>query len=233
MKLLLLSNSTNFGEEYMQWCAATIANFVSNTKENIVFIPYAAVGFSYEHYTQRVNTALAAYGISCKNIEEFNDPADALKNASAVFVGGGNTFMLLKLIQSKGLDGIIKQRLEEGMPYVGWSAGSNLAGPTICTTNDMPIVEPQRFTALNAIPYQINPHYTDKTIPNHGGESRMQRLQEYISANPTAQVLCLPEASFLRVDADSYSYQGTSGGFILSNLGIEEIEPGAQIPTKL
>lgn len=216
MNLLLLSNSTNYGEPYMQWCSSTIASFVKD-HSSIVFIPYAGVGFSYNEYTKKVNDALFSFDIEVANLDNFDDKANALKNSSAIFVGGGNTFHLLKMLQQYDLIKTIQQLVAKGIPYVGWSAGSNIASPNICTTNDMPIVEPSSFNSLELIPFQINPHYTEKTIPDHGGESRLQRLSEFVAANPSQQVIALPESSYLITLGNQLIYKGRTDGKIISS----------------
>jgi dipeptidase E len=215
-KLLLLSNSTNKGEQYMQWCKSAIASFVLGQSENIIFIPYAAVGFTYTEYTSKVNEALASEGICVKNLGDCNDKINAITNASAIFVGGGNTFHLLKTLQDENLIEAIQKSVNNGVLYAGWSAGSNVAGPTICTTNDMPIVEPRSFDALNLINFQINPHYTEDTLPKHGGESRLQRLTEYLAANKSESVACLPEATYLSVEDKKVTYVGKETGKVLT-----------------
>lgn len=230
MRALLLSNSTNYGEEYMQWCSATIANFMGDARQKAVFIPFAGVGFSYEEYTERVNTALSVHGIDVVNIATEESPLATLEDATAILVGGGNTFHLLRELQERGMLDVIRQKVENGALYIGWSAGSNIGGPSIKTTNDMPIVEPESFNALGLIPYQINPHYTDKTIPDHGGESRMQRLQEFLAANRNSRVACLPEASYLLLDQHKLSYKGGLKGFVLSDLGMDDLADGAELP---
>ncbi|PCJ67189.1 MAG: dipeptidase PepE [Bacteroidetes bacterium] len=222
LNLLLLSNSTNKGEEYMQWCNSIIASFVLEHKQNIVFIPYAAVGFTYELYTNKVNETLVSEGIEVKNIASFENRHKAIEEASAIFVGGGNTFHLLKTLEDENLVELIRKKVNSGIPYVGWSAGSNIASPTICTTNDMPIVEPKSFKALDLVKFQINPHYTEETLPNHGGESRLQRLQEYIAANKEERIVCLPEATYLVVEDDLITFSGNKTGKILGSK-IEEI----------
>ena len=216
MQLLLLSNSTNFNTPYFSWCKEKVADFLSESqKENVVFIPYAAASFSFDHYVETLNTALADVGFKVKGIHEFTDALEAIEQATAIFVGGGNTFCLLKRMQEQGLVAAIKERVSSGSPYVGWSAGSNVAGQTICTTNDMPIVEPESFNALGLIPYNINPHYTEKTIPNHGGESRKQRLLEFTAVNPNTEVACLPEGSFLEQQGEELVYVGDEKGYLL------------------
>lgn len=229
MKYLLLSNSTNSGESYMEWCKAKIADFIQSDQGNIIFVPYAAASFSFDDYTKNVNQALDQFNISVKNIASFDNPIEAVNNASAIFIGGGNTFHLLKQLQDNRLIGAIQDRVNSGIPYVGWSAGSNVFCPSLCTTNDMPITQPQSFNALNLIDLQINPHYTEHTIPNHGGESRDQRLKEYLSINPTERVLCLPESSYVEHNGESRKYFGRTNGKILSSSGIQILESGSEI----
>ena len=122
-------------------------------------------------------------------------------------MGGGNTFRLVQQLQEKGLIDEIKNKVVQNTPYIGWSAGSNVAGPTLCTTNDMPIVQPTSFDCINLVPYQINPHYSEATIPNHGGESRKARLMEYITLSKK-DVVCLPEASWLAIEDGKTTYHG-------------------------
>lgn len=213
----------------MQWCKNIIASAVAENSKNIVFIPYAGVGFSCAEYTDKVNNALAEVGIHVTNIDDCENEIEALQNASAIFVGGGNTFHLLKTLQDKNLIEHIRTKVNEGVPYVGWSAGSNIASPTICTTNDMPIVEPQSFEALNLIADQINPHYTDKIVANHGGESRLQRLKEYLAANQDKRVLCLPENTYLAVRENKMTYEGIGNGILLNYTSSETLLPNTII----
>ncbi len=214
--LLLLSNSTNYGEQYMQWCKSVIAYFVSEHTGSIVFIPYAAVDFTYQAYTDKVNQALQEFGITVTNLDSCTDKKQALQDASAIFVGGGNTFHLLKQLQDLDLIETIQQEVHAGTRYAGWSAGSNIAAQTICTTNDMPIVQPNSFNALGLIDYQINPHYTEQVIENHGGESRKKRLREYLAANKNQQVICLPEGTYLEVNNNRLTYIGEEEGKLLA-----------------
>jgi dipeptidase E len=138
-----------------------------------------------------------------KGIHRFDDPVKAIQEAEAILVGGGNTFHLLRELYQNKLMDVIRERTKAGVPYIGWSAGSNVACQSIRTTNDMPIVEPSSFDALQLVPIQINPHYTEQTIEGHGGESRLQRLQEYASINEVP-VLCLPEGCALKRDGEHY-----------------------------
>ena len=209
LRLLLISNSTNAGEGYLEYCKQDIAGFLQAANvTKILFFPFAAVTFSYDEYQQRVQNKLAASGVEVDSIHRHNDAVRAVEQAQAIAVGGGNTFHLLKNIQALGLIETIRNRVMGGIPYVGWSAGANLACPTICTTNDMPIVEPQNFSALHLIPFQINPHYTDFFDPKHGGETREQRLAEYLAANPGMYVAGLREASMFYVEGNSLRLHG-------------------------
>ena len=133
-----------------------------------------------------------------RSIHHEKNPRKAIKEAQAICVGGGNTFALTKKMQEQGLMKAILKRVKEGVPYVGWSAGSNVCCPTICTTNDMPIVEPESFKAIGAVKFQINPHYLDANPEGHAGETREQRIEEYIEANPRRYVVGLREGCMLR-----------------------------------
>ena len=183
MKLLLISNSTNAGEEYLRYPMPEIGRFLQGVSE-IVFVPYAAVTFSYAEYEKKVQARLSELGIRVRSVHRAKDPARMVREAEALCVGGGNTFALAKKMQEQGLMAAILRKIKAGTPYVGWSAGSNVACPTICTTNDMPIVEPQSFRAVGAVKFQINPHYLDANPEGHAGETREQRILEYIEANP-------------------------------------------------
>lgn len=207
MKLLLISNSTNAGEEYLRYPLPQIENFLQGIKE-IVFVPYAAVTFSYAAYEKKVQARLAEIGIRVKSVHRAKDPAKMIREAEAICVGGGNTFALTKKMQEQGLMKAILKKIKAGTPYVGWSAGSNVSCPTICTTNDMPIVEPESFRAIGAIPFQINPHYLDANPEGHAGETREQRILEYIEANPKRWVVGLREGCILRYENEKLELIG-------------------------
>ena len=163
MNLLLLSNSTNYGEAYLAYSKKSIKAFLGQVKENIVFIPYAGVTFSWDDYTDMVNEALAEIGFQVQSIHNLADPVKSISEAHAIMVGGGNSFQLLELLYENKLVEVIKERVASGTPYIGWSAGSNMACPTIKTTNDMPIVYPPSFKTLAFVPFNINPHYLKYT----------------------------------------------------------------------
>jgi dipeptidase E len=198
MRLLLISNSTNPGEAYLDYPKKHIQIFLA--KDDVteaLFVPYAAVTFSYDAYLDKVRQRFDELGIQVKSIHREKDPVAAVEAAQAIVVGGGNTFHLLKYIQESGIINAVREKVKHGTPYVGWSAGSNVICPTICTTNDMPIVEPESFEAFNLIPFQINPHYLDTHPQGHAGETREQRIEEYIAANPNRYVAGLREGCIL------------------------------------
>jgi dipeptidase E len=197
MRLLLISNSTNPGEPYLGYPGENIKDFLGKKRVKVLFIPFAAVTFSYDEYERKVSERFKELGHDIISIHRFRDPAAAAENAEALVVGGGNTWKLLKTINESGLKDIVRKRVIEGMPYIGWSAGSNVACPTIRTTNDMPVVKPGSFSAFNLIPFQINPHYTDASPAGHAGETREQRIDEFIEANPGIYVAGLREGTML------------------------------------
>lgn len=187
MKLLLLSNSTIKGEPYLGWPKKYLNEYLAGI-EKVLFVPYAGVTFSYDEYTAAVQNALGN-NISVTGIHQVEDKVKAIEEAKCIAVGGGNTFHLLAKMQSEGLIGPIRRAVQVGVPYIGWSAGSNVACPTIMTTNDMPIIQPSSFSALALTYFQINAHYTEKVIEGHGGESRKQRLDEFLEVNKETSVV--------------------------------------------
>jgi dipeptidase E len=187
MQLLLLSSSrTPAG--YLTDYLGDIRPFTAEVRR-AVFIPFAAVSLSWDEYAKRVEDAI---GFPLYPINE-------LPNADLVVVGGGNTFQLLKQCRERGLLNLIQERVKGGTRYLGWSAGANLACPTIKTTNDMPIVDPGSLDALGLVPFQINPHYLNVALPGHHGETRDDRLAEFARMNPELPVFALPEGSWIRV----------------------------------
>jgi dipeptidase E len=197
-RLLLLSNSTNRGERYLAHARPHLLRFLGGAGR-LLFVPYAAVRMSHDAYAEAVEDALAADGHTVVRLHREPDPRGAIASADAIVVGGGNTFRLLQLLQQHALLDPIRARVAAGAPYVGWSAGSNVACPTIRTTNDMPIVAPAGLDSLGLVRFQINPHYTDARIPRHGGESRGERLAEFCALSPEVPVIGLREGSALEV----------------------------------
>ena len=208
MNLLLISNSTNAGEEYLKYPIAEIAKTLEGVSE-VVFIPYAAVTFSYDEYEAKVQARFNEIGIKVRSIHHALNKRNFLRNAQAVVIGGGNTFALLKRMQEEDLLDVIHRRVKGGMPYIGWSAGSNVTCPTICTTNDMPIVQPESFRAIGLVSFQINPHYLDANPVGHAGETREQRILEYLEANRSRYVVGLREGCMLRIDDNGIQLIGS------------------------
>ena len=208
MKLLLISNSTNAGEAYLEYPKAQLGDFFRGIDE-VVFVPYAAVTFSFDAYQEKVQARFSELGIRVHSVHREKDPVAAIRSAQGIVVGGGNTFRLAQMMQQQGLIEAIRQRvIEDHIPYAGWSAGSNMACPTIGTTNDMPIIQPESFRAIGLIPFQINPHYLDAHPEGHAGETREQRIAEYIVLNPNVYVAGLREGCILRYEAGKLSLIG-------------------------
>lgn len=202
MDLLLLSNSRSPDGGFLTHATQAIREIAGSAKRG-VFIPYASVTVDWDTYASHVRQFFVSLGISIDSIHEAGDPFDLLTRAEIVIVGGGNTFNLLKCCRANGILPAISRRVRAGVPYIGWSAGANIAAPTISTTNDMPIVDPDGFDALSLVPFQINPHYTNELPVGHQGETRNQRIAEYLKANPTQHVIGLPEGDWLRVSVHS------------------------------
>ncbi|HHU96490.1 MAG: dipeptidase PepE [Bacteroidota bacterium] len=208
MKLLLISNSTNPGEGYLEYPMPYIQDFLGEKAMNALFIPYAAVTFSFDEYEEKVNARFNEIGHHVTGIHRFINPVEAVEHADAIVVGGGNTWQLVDMLWEKGLMKAIRKRVKTGTPYIGWSAGSNIACPTLKTTNDMPITEPIKFKTLKLVPFQINPHYLDHHPANHGGETREMRINEFIEVNREVYVVGLREGSLLLREGDELSLLG-------------------------
>jgi dipeptidase E len=227
--LLLLSNSRNPGQEFLGHVTAALLEFLGTEPRRLAFIPYAAVTLSYDEYATRVREALAPLGHAVESVHE-DDPAEVLREADAIVVGGGNTFRLLERLAAVQLLQRIRAKVRDGVPYLGWSAGANLACPTIRTTNDMPIVQPPDFTALGLVPFQINPHYTDLTLPNHGGETRADRIREFLVMNPGLRVVGLREGSWLRREGDTLTLHGPHPlALFEAGREVREVDPGTDL----
>lgn len=200
MRLLLISNSTMAGQPYLDYPKNEIKQFLGKKPVTAIFIPYAAVTFSFDDYEAKVDDRFAEIGHSIAGIHHFADPIKAIEEAEAIVVGGGNTWQLVRTLHDKKLLPAIRHKVLAGTPFIGWSAGSNVACPTLRTTNDMPIVDPLGFDTLNLIPFQINPHYLDANPENHAGETREQRIEEFIQINPKVYVVGLREGSMLKIE---------------------------------
>ena len=199
-RLLLLSNSKNFGQGYLDHTEADIKDFLGARVRKVLFVPFAAVRYTFDEFADSVRERFAQFGYGLDSIHASADARQAVRAAEAIIVGGGNTFHLLRHLYQHELLEAIRERVSAGVPYVGWSAGSNVACPTIKTTNDMPIIEPPSLNALGLVPFQINPHYLDAHPEGHQGETREERLLEFIEANRGVYVVGLREGSMLRVE---------------------------------
>lgn len=207
--LLLISNSTNAGEKYLDWCKDLIKDFCNESGvKNVLFIPYAGVSMGYDNYETKVKAVFETLGLNLYSIHKQADAKKAVQEAECIAVGGGNTFHLVYELYLNGIMELISQRAKEGVAYMGWSAGSNVAGMSLKTTNDMPIIEPESFDCMKLVPFQINPHYTDFFDPKHGGETRDDRLNEFTKVNPDMWVAAIREATALRLKEGKLSLIG-------------------------
>jgi len=209
-RLLLLSNSRNLPDEQpFEWAVDEIQSFFGPDVRELIFIPYAGVTLKWDDYAQWVQGGLLRLGYKLISIHTLPDPVAAIQNAQGLLVGGGNTFHLMYHLFKKNLVEAIRSSVLAGVPYMGWSAGGNITCPTLQTTNDMPIIQPPSFDALDLIPFQINPHYTSSHPPGHMGETRDDRLKEYIEVNRHRFVAGLPEGCLFRVEGERLRMVGS------------------------
>ncbi|WBX72580.1 dipeptidase PepE [Tenacibaculum pacificus] len=208
-KLIIASTSTIHGSGYLEYITPTLINFFENS-DTILFIPYARPGgISYDEYTDVARKYFAKLDKKVKGIHEFKNPIKALREAKGIFTGGGNTFELVNQLYQNNIIDTLKNVVENGIPYLGTSAGSNICGVTMMNTNDMPIVYPPSFKTLEFIPFNINAHYLDPIEGStHMGETRETRIKEYHVFNETS-VLGLREGSWLEVKGNSILLEGT------------------------
>ena len=208
-RLLLLSNGSELiGQNPSQFAHGVLKDFLSPSVKRVLFVPFATVIHSEDEYLASVRRCFGPLGYKVESMHSVPDVKHAVEDTDAIAVGGGNTFCLLRALYRLNVVEVIRERVRSGMPYVGWSAGSNVACPTIRTTNDMPIVEPPTLNALGLVPFQINPHYTDARITGHMGEIRDERLLEFTHANPGVRVIGLREGTMLRVEDDEIKLLG-------------------------
>ncbi len=226
MRLLLISNSTNAGEAYLQHPKEEIMRFLKDVKK-VLFIPYAAVSFSFDEYEKKVQQKFSEMGIEVESIHHSKFPKKSVQEAEAIVVGGGNTFRLLKMVHQFDLIEAIRFKALSGTPYVGWSAGANIACPTICTTNDMPITEPDNFSALNLVRFQINPHYIDAHPVGHAGETREERIMEFLEMDPYVYVVGLREGTMILLENVKLTLKGPKPARIFKKgIPAKEYYPG-------
>ena len=226
-RVLLISNSTLYGSGYLDHAASEIRDFLGNVKQ-VLFVPYAL--YDLEAYAAMARARFGKMGYDLTSIHTATSPLQAVDDADTVFIGGGNTFRLLKALYDFGILDPIRQHAQGGMPYIGSSAGSNVAGPTIKTTKDMPIVQPPSFDALGLVPFQISPHFQDPD-PNstHMGETQEERILQFLEENATP-VAGLREGAMVRIENGVTVLKGSSGARIFRK-GLEPVEvlPGAQL----
>lgn len=209
MNVLLASTSSLFGGKYLEYIKEEIAELFSGIDE-IIFIPFARPnGISHEEYTQIARDFFEQINIKVKGLHEFEDKIAAVNEAKGFFTGGGNTFLLVKTLHEENLMTVLSENVKSGNPYLGTSAGSNIAGMNMKTTNDMPIVYPPSFDCMGLVPFNINPHYLD---PNpdlkHNGETRETRIKEFLTQNEV-KVVGLREGNWIRVLGDKITSEGT------------------------
>ncbi len=232
LNLIIASTSTVYGSGYLDYLSNELKQHFKNTS-TILFIPYASPGgISYNAYTKIAKTAFAKINKNIKGIHEYDNPVAAIKNAEGIFIGGGNTFVLSNQLQKNNLFSALKESLKMGTPYLGTSAGSNICGLTIKTTNDMPIVYPPNFNALSLVPFNINPHYLDPDPKSkHKGETRETRITEFHQYN-TPPVVGLREGSWLEINENSIILRGPLTARIFEyNKTPYEVQTGKELNT--
>ena len=206
-KILAFSSSRNGNGTYLESAIPLIKEFLGNNSLHIAFIPFASVD-SHEEYINSVRKALTILPHSINLITHHN-AITIIEQSDAIMVGGGNSFKLLHDLYKTEVLELIRNKIQAGTPYTGWSAGSNILSPTICTSNDMPVIQPQSFKALGVFPFQINPHYYNQITHGFNGETRDQRLFEFLKINPDARVIGLPEGTALHLDGETLILQGS------------------------
>jgi len=209
MNIILASTSTIFGGEYLEYLREELIKLYKGVDE-IIFIPFARPGgISHDDYTAKARSFFETINIKVKGLHEFENKTEALHSAQGYFTGGGNTFLLVKTLHEKGLMSVLKKNVESGKAYLGCSAGSNIGGQNMKTTNDMPIVYPPSFDCMGLVPFNLNPHYLD---PNpdlkHNGETRETRIREFLTQNDT-KVIGLREGNWIRRTGDKITVEGS------------------------
>ena len=211
MKVLLVSNSTVYGRSYLDHVEEEITSFLAGAGR-VLFFPFAL--YDRDGYAARAKSRFTAMGYSMESVHQTDNPQKAIEQTEAIFIGGGNTFRLLKALQDLDLIEAIQRRVKAGAPYIGSSAGSNVAAPTIKTTKDMPIVQPRSFDALGLVQFQISPHYLDPDpTSGHMGETQEERILQFLEENDTT-VVGLREGAWLLVEGDSVMLKGSTGARI-------------------
>ncbi|CAN5822357.1 dipeptidase PepE [soil metagenome] len=212
-RVLAFSSSRVGSGGYLQSTIPVLKNFLGDKALNIAFIPFATVDNNFDEYGSMVKSGLAELPHIIE-VVNYKNSKTTIEGADVIMVGGGNTFKLLHDIYEYKLLDVIRDKVNKGTPYIGWSAGANITGPTIGTTNDMPVIEPKSFNALGFLPFQINPHYTNLRLKGHNGETRDQRLKEFMQVNKGLSVVGLPEGTALKLDEDLLQFIGEENGVL-------------------
>ena len=227
---LMLSSSRQGDEAYLEHARPHILAHLGDIRD-LLFVPYAAVTGTFDEYVNKVAEALPECNVT--GLHTVEDPVSAInhakENGQSIVVGGGNTFHLLSTLYAGALMVPIKHAIADATPYIGWSAGSNICGQSIRTTNDMPIIEPPSFEALNIVPFQLNPHYTDYQPEGHNGETRDQRLFEFTALNPTTPVMAIREGTALTLTNNKLTLVGEKEGYLFLGNDKSAIAPGADL----
>ncbi|RZJ67216.1 MAG: dipeptidase PepE [Flavobacterium sp.] len=229
-RLIIASTSTLHGGGYLEYLLPTLKTFF-NGKKTLLFVPYARPGgISHDDYTNRVRQAFATIGIEVNGLHEFENPIEAVQNAEAIFTGGGNTFLLVTQLYKFDVMNAIADAVKNGTPYLGSSAGSNITGLTMQTTNDMPIIYPPSFRTLGLMPFNLNPHYLDADLQSkHMGETRETRIREFHQFN-SIPVLGLREGSWLEVEGEKITLKGDLQARLFgAGKDAQELESGSDL----
>ena len=230
-QLIIASTSTVYGGKYLDYLTEDLTGHFKDVEE-LLFIPYARPsGLTYDAYTDIARRFFENLNIRVRGIQEFDDVIKAIYEAQAIFTGGGNTFLLVKTLYDYRLLPVLRQRILEGIPYLGTSAGSNIMGQTIQTTNDMPIVKVPDYKTLGIFPFNINPHYLDPSpdLLKHMGETRETRLKEYLHFNEVP-VVALREGSYIKTEGNKWLLKGKFSARIYFSLeDIKEVESGTNL----
>ena len=223
--IIIASTSTLHEGSYLEYILPTLKEHFKKCK-SILFIPFARPGgISHNEYTEKAAQAFTRINISVKGIHEFENPVDAIKTAEGIFTGGGNTFLLVTQLYKHNIMQLLSETVKNGTPYLGTSAGSNICGLSMQTTNDMPIVYPPSFQTLGLIPFNLNPHYLDPDLQSkHMGETRETRIKEFHAFN-SIPVLGLREGSWLEVKGNKITLKGSlTARLFKQNQNPEELE---------